>query len=150
MTIKFYHYWLKRGVHALFWITSGKQICNNYASCFNRIDFVVIHSYTELPSTNQIESSIINRINQGFTRNQPISTQNWLESWRINGLCDSYNALLLDLNTFHVEQPLEWIFETTTSNLFVCCPLVVIMQKNNKHIWKIENESGMDWCYSCI
>ena len=28
---------------------SGKQMSNNYAPCFNRIDFVVIPSYKELP-----------------------------------------------------------------------------------------------------
>ena len=46
MTIKIYHHQLKkRGVHALFQITSGKQIRNNYAPRFNRIDFAVIPSY---------------------------------------------------------------------------------------------------------
>ena len=28
---------------------SGKQVSNNYAPCFNRINFVVIPSYIELP-----------------------------------------------------------------------------------------------------
>ena len=30
-------------------ITSGKQISNNYVPYFNRIDFVVIPSYVEIP-----------------------------------------------------------------------------------------------------
>ena len=43
VTIKFYHHWLqKRGVHALFKITLGKQIRNNYALYLNINDFVVI------------------------------------------------------------------------------------------------------------
>ena len=34
---------------SVFLITSGTQISNNYAPCFNRIHFVVIPSYIELP-----------------------------------------------------------------------------------------------------
>ena len=49
MTVKFYHHKLKKhGVHVLFWITSGEQISNNYAPCFKKIDFDVIHSYIKL------------------------------------------------------------------------------------------------------
>ena len=47
--IKFYHHWLQeRGVHAIFLITSRKQMSNNYALCFSRIDFVVIPFDIEL------------------------------------------------------------------------------------------------------
>ena len=38
----------KRAVHALFKITSVKQMSNNYAPFFSRIDFVVIPSNIEL------------------------------------------------------------------------------------------------------
>ena len=33
---------------------SGKQMSNNYAPCFNRIDFVVIPSYIVLPFRSAI------------------------------------------------------------------------------------------------
>ena len=35
-----------------FWITSPKQMSNNYAPCFNIINFFVIPSYIELPCSN--------------------------------------------------------------------------------------------------
>ena len=41
------------GVDILFKITSGKQMSNNYAPHFNRINFVVISSYIELTCFNQ-------------------------------------------------------------------------------------------------
>ena len=39
----------KRGVSSIFCISSGKQMNNNYAPCFNKIEFVVIGTYIELP-----------------------------------------------------------------------------------------------------
>ena len=39
----------KRGVHAIFSITSGNQMSNYYVLFFNIMDFVVIPSYIELP-----------------------------------------------------------------------------------------------------
>ena len=39
----------KRGVHAIFFITLWKQMSNNYASYFYRINFDVIPSSIELP-----------------------------------------------------------------------------------------------------
>ena len=49
--IKFYHQYLKKkpDANAIFLMTSGKQMSNNYAPCFNRIGFAVIPSYIELP-----------------------------------------------------------------------------------------------------
>ena len=47
--INFDRYLLKkRGVDTCFLITSGKQMSNKYALCFNRIDFAVISSYIKL------------------------------------------------------------------------------------------------------
>ena len=37
-------------MHAIFLIILEKQMGNNYAPCFNRVDFVVIPSYIELHS----------------------------------------------------------------------------------------------------
>ena len=49
MTIKFYRQLLKKcEVEAIFLMTSGEQMSNSYAFCFNEINFV-IPSYTELP-----------------------------------------------------------------------------------------------------
>ena len=36
-------------VYVIFLITLGKEMSNNCAPCFNRIDFVAIASYIELP-----------------------------------------------------------------------------------------------------
>ena len=50
MAIKFYnHYFKKPGTHSIFLINSAKQMSNNYTPCFNRIGFVVIPFYIELP-----------------------------------------------------------------------------------------------------
>ena len=48
VTIKF-RYWLlgKRGAHAIYLITSGKQMSNNSVPFFNIIDFVVITTSIE-------------------------------------------------------------------------------------------------------
>ena len=39
----------KRVVHVIYLITSVKQISNNGAHCFNRIEIDVIRPYTKLP-----------------------------------------------------------------------------------------------------
>ena len=40
-------------------ITLGKQMSNNYVSCFNRIDFIFILSYIEVPCSRGYSNVLV-------------------------------------------------------------------------------------------
>ena len=44
----------RRGIHSVFLVTLRKQLSNNGALCYNRINLVVIPSYIELPCTKLV------------------------------------------------------------------------------------------------
>ena len=56
----------KRDAQAIFFITSSKQMSNNYAPCFSRIDYAVIPFYIELPCTIKQSNKLFSYLTKRF------------------------------------------------------------------------------------
>ena len=94
----------KRYVQAIFLITSEKQISNNFAHGFNRINFNVIPSYMELFCWNQLHRNSI------FYNKSKIDVLHfftlvvekwWLEKWMGNNVCWVSDFVLIFTGYFY-------------------------------------------------
>ena len=109
----------RRDIHSVFLVTLRKQLSNNGALCYNRINLVVIPSYIELPCTKLVfQMRILPEIFLGFhTGSARVLKASSLCGFLVEiNASSKYKELFLCFNFFSIRSEIFFTKCTCTKN----------------------------------